>query len=184
MTDLYQTALNELGGVFERLDDAAVDTVVDMIAKARNVVVFGGGREKLQIMGFAMRLYHMGLKAAVEGDMTTPPVGEGDLFIVTVGPGEISTALALLGVAKAAGAAIVVITAQPSGRATGYADFVLTLPAQTMADDQGEKKTSVLPMGSLYEGALFVLFEVMILKLRDRLDIDPETMRANHTNLE
>lgn len=184
MSSLYQKALGELEVVFDRLDDKAVDTAVEMIAKAGKVVVFGGGREKLQIMGFAMRLYHMGLKAAVEGDMTTPPVGPGDLFIVTVGPGEISTALALLDVARQAGAAILVITAQPKGRAAGYADFVLHLPAQTMADDQGAAKTSVLPMGSLYEGALFVLFEVMVLKLIDRLAIAPEDMRANHTNLE
>ena len=184
MSTIYQTALSELGSVFAKLSDTDVDTALDMIAKTKKIVVFGGGRERLQIMGFAMRLYHMGLAVAVEGDMTTPPVGNGDLFIVTVGPGEISTALALLGVAKAAGASILVITAQPKGRAAGFADFVLTLPAQTMADDQENQKSSVLPMGSLYEGALFVLFEVMILKLKDKLKIDAETMRANHTNLE
>jgi len=184
MSELYQSALSELGGVFAKLNDETVDMAIDMIAAARKIVVFGGGREKLQIMGFAMRLYHLGLAVAVEGDMTTPPIGKGDLFIVTVGPGEISTALALLGVAKAAGAAILVVTAQPNGRAAQYTDHVLHLPAQTMADDQGEKKSSVLPMGSLYEGALFVLFEVMILKLIVRLKISPETMRANHTNLE
>jgi len=184
MTSLYKSALTELQGVFDKIDDTAVDTALDMIAKAKTTVVFGGGREKLQIMGFAMRLYHMGLKVAVEGDMTTPPVGKGDLFMITCGPGEISTALALLDVAKKAGAKILVVTAQPKGRAGAYADFVLTIPAQTMADDQGARKSSVLPMGSLYEGALFVLFEVMILKLRDRLKIDPEAMRANHTNLE
>ena len=101
---LYQTALTELGTVFDRLDDASVDAAVEAIAAAKSTVVFGGGRERLQIMGFAMRLYHMGVPVAVEGDMTTPPVGPGDLFLVTVGPGEISTALALMGVAKAAGA--------------------------------------------------------------------------------
>lgn len=184
MSTLYNTALSELQAVFGRVDDDAVDKALDMIAQARTTVVFGGGRERLQIMGFAMRLYHMGLGIAVEGDMTTPPVGPGDLFIVTVGPGEISTALALLGVAKAAGATILVLTAQPNGRAAAYADFVLTIPAQTMADDQGKAKTSVLPMGSLYEGALFILFEIMVLKLRDKLNIDPDTMRRNHTNLE
>jgi 6-phospho-3-hexuloisomerase len=183
MTSLYDGALAELAGVFARLDDKAVDHAVQMIADARRVVVFGGGREKLQIMGFAMRMFHMGLNVAVEGDMTTPPVGKGDLFIVTVGPGEISTALALLDVAKKAGATILVLTAQPQGRAAKYADFVLVIPAQTMADDRGAK-TSILPMGSLYEGALFLLFEVMVLKLRALLKIDPETMRANHTNLE
>ena len=39
-------------------------------------------------------------------------------------------------------------------------------------------------MGSLFEGALFVLFEVMVLKLIARLGITPEEMRARHTNLE
>jgi 6-phospho-3-hexuloisomerase len=52
-----------------------------------------------------------------------------------------------------------------------------------MADDKGPS-VSVLPMGSLFEGAQFVLFEVMVVKLRDRLGIDPMAMRANHTNLE
>jgi 6-phospho-3-hexuloisomerase len=184
MPSLYATALSELAGVFEKIDDAEVEKALDMMAKARRIVVFGGGRERLQIMGFAMRLYHMGLAVAVEGDMTTPPVGKGDLFIVTCGPGEISTALALMGVAKQAGATILFLTAQPQGRGAAFADFVLKIPAQTMADDQGARKSSVLPMGSLFEGALFVLFEVMVLKLRDKLKIDPEVMRANHTNLE
>lgn len=180
----YHTALNELGTVFSRLDDAKVDALIDVIAKAKSTVVFGGGRERLQIMGFAMRLYHMGVPIAVEGDMTTPPVGPGDLFLVTVGPGEISTALALIGVARSAGATVAVITAQPNGKAPVLADFVLHLPAQTMADDQGAARSSILPMGSLYEGALFVLFEVMILKLREHLQTTPEAMRARHTNLE
>ncbi len=154
---LYQTALNELGGTFAGLKDAEVDAAIEMIAQARRVVVFGGGRERLQIMGFAMRMFHMGLQAAVEGDMTTPAVGPGDLFIVTCGPGYISTALALMEVARAAGAKILFITAQPKGRCAALADHIVQLSAQTMADDQGAAKSSVLPMGSLFEGALFVL---------------------------
>ena len=181
---LYQTALSELGAVFDRMNETEVEATVERIATARRVVVFGGGRERLQIMGFAMRLFHMGLAASVEGDMTTPAVGPGDLFLVTCGPGEISTALALMGVAKSAGCDVGLITAQPKGRAAALADFVLTLPAQTMADDQGAGKISVLPMGSLFEGALFVLFEVMVLKLKARLGISADDMRANHTNLE
>ena len=180
----YQTALAELGTVFARLDDAQVDVVVERLAQARRIVVFGGGRERLQIMGFAMRLFHMGLQAAVEGDMTTPAVGPGDVLLVTCGPGYISTAQALMGVAKEAGAEVILITAQPKGRIAPLADLILHLPAQTMADDQGAAKTSVLPMGSLFEGALFVLFEVMVLKLKARLDISADDMRANHPNLE
>ena len=182
--NLYRTALDELGGVFATLDDTQVDALVDRLARARRIVVFGGGREKLQIMGFAMRMFHMGLHASVEGDMTTPAVGPGDVFLVTCGPGYISTAEALMGVARAAGAEVAMITAQPKGRCAPLADVILHLPAQTMADDQGDRKTSVLPMGSLFEGALFVLFEVMVLKLKTRLNITADAMRANHTNLE
>lgn len=90
----------------------------------------------------------------------------------------------MLDVAKKAGATILFITAQPEGRGARFADRVLVLPAQTMARDQGDAKTSVLPMGSLYEGCLFVLLEVMVLKLKDQLKIDADAMRARHTNLE
>lgn len=183
MASLYRQALDELGQVFDGIDEDQVETALEMIAGANKVVVFGGGREGLQIRGFAMRLFHMGRNVAVVGDMTAPAVGEGDLLVVTVGPGEISTALALIGVAKAAGAAILVFTAQPQGRAPQLADHVVVVPAQTMANDRGGG-TSVLPMGSLYEGAIYVLFEAMVLRLRDLLGVTSDQMRANHTNLE
>ena len=82
------------------------------------------------------------------------------------------------------------MTAQPGGTAAARADHVLTVPAQTMADDQegvnnrGGEVPSALPMGSLYEGALFLVFEAVVLLLRERLGMTPAAMRANHTNLE
>ncbi|SDL70374.1 SIS domain-containing protein [Aliiruegeria lutimaris] len=130
-----------------------------------------------------MRLFHLGLQVSVVGDMTTPPLGEGDLLIVSAGPGYLSRVQSLLETASAAGARTLCVTAQPDGRCPHSADHVLTIPAQIMADDSGPG-LSILPMGSLFEGAQFVLFEIMVLKLRDRLGIDPEKMRRNHTNLE
>ena len=183
MGNLYGAAVAELGAACEGIDDAAVDRACRMIAEARSVIVYGCGRERLQIMGFAMRLFHLGLKVSVAGDVTTPPAGTGDLVIATAGPGYISTASALIGIARDAGAKVLVITAQPQGKTATLADAVLTIPAQTMADDRGATVLT-LPMGSLFEGALFILFEVMILKLRDHLGVTPEAMRANHTNLE
>ncbi|MBB3998053.1 SIS domain-containing protein [Aureimonas pseudogalii] len=184
MTTLYRTALDELGRAMDGIDDASVDEACRMVTAARRVGVYAGGREGLAVKGFAMRLFHLGRQVGVVGDMTMPALSEGDVFFVVCGPGEISTAVALVGVAKAAGARVVVVTAQPGGRVPGMADHVVTIPAQTMADDQGPAASSVLPMGSLFEGALFVLFEVMILKLKERLAVSPEAMRANHTNME
>jgi 6-phospho-3-hexuloisomerase len=185
MQALFRQALDELGNVFERIDLAGIDAAITEIATANRIALYGVGREGLQIKGLAMRLFHLGLKAAVVGDMTTPPVGNGDLLIVSAGPGAFSTVLALMGVAKKAGARTLVVTAQASGEAAALADAVLVIPAQTMANDRpAAGGTSVLPMGSLYEGAQYVLFEIMILGVRERLGVTAETMRGNHTNLE
>jgi 6-phospho-3-hexuloisomerase len=183
MASLYHAALDDLRAVLDRMDDAAVDRCVEMIMAARRIAIYGVGREGLQMKGFCMRLFHLGRAVAMVGDMTTPPIGSGDLLIVSAGPGGFSTVLGLMDVAKNAGAKTLVVTAQPQGSAAQHADEVLVIPAQTMADDQGPSQ-SVLPMGSLFEGAQYILFEVMVLKLRDRLGVTTEAMRANHTNLE
>jgi 6-phospho-3-hexuloisomerase len=113
--------------------------------------------------------------------MTTPATSKGDLLLVTAGPGMLSTALALVGVAKMAGAQVLTIAAEPEGPVPKMSDAILVLPAQTMANDHGE---NVSILGSVYEGALFVLFEVIILKLKTSLKVTDEVMRSNHTNLQ
>jgi 6-phospho-3-hexuloisomerase len=130
-----------------------------------------------------MRLFHLGIDAHVVGDMTTPPLGHGDLLIVSAGPGDFTTIEALMNIARNAGAKTAVVTAQAAGGAARRADVVLHIPAQTMANDQAGK-LSVLPMGSLFEVSMMLVFELIILRLRDHLGETAETMRARHTNLE
>ncbi|MBA8881081.1 6-phospho-3-hexuloisomerase [Phyllobacterium myrsinacearum] len=180
---LYRRAMQDIGQAAEGIDDTVVDRIVDAISTARHVSVFGCGREGLQVRGFAMRLFHLGQSVSVVGEMVTPAIGKGDLFLVTAGPGDLATASALVEVAKNAGARVITITAQPQGRVPQASDEVLVIPAQTMANDRDSDR-SLLPMGSVFEGALFVLFEVMILKLKAKLGVSDETMRSNHTNLE
>lgn len=183
-TDLFGIALHELGSVLAAIDESRIDAACAMLAGARKIVVYGCGREALQVKGFAMRLYHLGLPVSVVGDMTTPPLGSGDVFLVSSGPGETSTVLTLMRAAREAGATALLLTAQAGSSAAKLGDCTLLVPAQTMASDQGSEKTSVLPMGSVFEGALFLLFEVMVLKLRDLTGQSPDAMRARHTNME
>ncbi len=56
MTNLYRTAIEELARVADAIDDRAVDEACRRIAEARHVCVYAGGREGLQVKGFAMRL--------------------------------------------------------------------------------------------------------------------------------
>lgn len=183
-SDMFATALRELGAVLARVDESRIDAACAMLARAKQIVTYGCGREALQVKGFAMRLYHLGLPVSVVGDMNTPPLGSGDVFLVSSGPGETSTVLTLMQVARDAGATVLLLTAEADSSAAGGADFTLLIPAQTMARDQGPEKTSVLPMGSVFEGALFLLFEVMVLKLKAITGATPEAMRARHTNME
>jgi 6-phospho-3-hexuloisomerase len=182
--DLFDAALADLSAAASGIDAAAIDAACATIAGANRIVLYGCGREGLQLRGFAMRLHHLGLEVAMQGDMAAPPVGPGDLLIVSAGPGELATVTALMQVARDAGAEVLFLTAEPATPSARLATAVLPVPAQTMARDRGTAATSVLPMGSVYEGALFLLFEVMVLRLRDRLGIAPEAMRARHTNLE
>ena len=104
MTSLFDTALAELSAVASRIDPGEIDAALATIARARRIVLYGCGREGLQLRGFAMRLHHLGLQVAMQGDMAAPPVGAGDLLIVSAGPGELSTVTALMRVAREAGA--------------------------------------------------------------------------------
>ena len=184
MSELYRPVLDEIGAVLARVSDSEMNALCRLIDGAGHVVVYGCGREALQIKGFAMRLYHLGLNAGVAGEMTAPPVGAGDVFLAASGPGELSTVLALMGEAKKAGAHCAVITAEPKGSAALTADSVLVIPAQTMASDQTGAQSSALAMGSVFEGALFVLFEIMVQRFQALSGAKTEDMRARHTNLE
>lgn len=155
------------------------------------VFVYGVGREGLMMRALCMRLFHLGLSAHVVGDMTTPPVTPGDLLIASAGPGDFSTVNALCRVTKTAGGRVVLITAKPDAESDAMkcADAVVHVPAQTMADSEEEEEGREagdfrLPMGSLYEGALFVLFEMLVIRLARVLRQSPAEMRARHTNLE
>jgi 6-phospho-3-hexuloisomerase len=176
-------AADEIGAAVAAMDETTMQAMVAELAGATRVICYGVGREGLMMRALAMRLYHMGLDAHVVGDMSCPPVGPGDLLFVSAGPGGFSTVDGLIGVARGAGARVACVTAQPQGSAPRAADLVFLIPAQTMADDQGGA-TSTLPMGSLFEGAQYLAFELLILRLRDHLGVDPQAMRARHTNLE
>lgn len=188
MTETYDThlmateALREIGDVFDR---TPVDTAVrmaDEILAAGAIVCFGLGREGLMIRALCMRLMHLGLRASMVGDVTTPPVGPGDLAIIAAGPGKLDTAQTILNLAHQAGARALVVTAQPNGPVPQAADAVIHIPAQTMADDVGGP--SLLPMGTAFEISMLILFDLVSIVLRNRTGQSMDDMRARHFNLE
>ncbi|MHB8612930.1 MAG: 6-phospho-3-hexuloisomerase [Candidatus Dormibacteraceae bacterium] len=179
---LFAGAVDELRAVLEAGAATEVDRLCDELQKAHRIACYGVGREGLMMRALCMRLMHLGLDAHMVGDMTTPAVGAGDLLLVSAGPGSFSTVRALLSVARSAGARTAAVTAQPEGEVPRAAHTAIHLHAQTMADDKGN--ASVLPMGSLYEIAMLIFFDVVSIVLRERTGQTMDGMRSRHTNLE
>jgi 6-phospho-3-hexuloisomerase len=179
---MVKQALGEVGDALSGVGQDAADRICDEIIRARTIVCFGLGREGLMVRAFCMRLTHLGLRAFVVFDVTTPPVGPGDLVVVSAGPGELKTAETIVDLGRQAGARVLVVTAQPSGTVPGKADVAIHLPAQTMADDRGG--AGLLPMGSTYEIALLILFDLVALMLLQRTGQTMEQVRGRHFNLE
>jgi 6-phospho-3-hexuloisomerase len=181
----YSNKINEeVTAVLRRVDPEQMQTFLNLIQQARKIALYAGGREGLIIRALAMRLFHLGYDVSVVGDMTAPFLTNGDLLILSVGPGYVSTVDALRSVAQRDRATVLCLTAQPEGTTALAADKIVYLPAQTMADDTGGKATSVLPMGSLYELVLFVFSEIVVLELLKRTGRTFGHARDRHTNLE
>ena len=97
-------ALQDVERVFSALAPDTGERMCAAILQARLIACYGVGREGLMMKALCMRLMHLGLDAHMVGDMTTPHLGAGDLLLVSAGPGQFSTVLALMGVARDAGA--------------------------------------------------------------------------------
>ncbi len=180
--DRCRAILAEIERVLAGVDEAELAALRQAILEAGRIAVYGLGREGLVMRGFAMRLMHLGLPVAVVGDMTPPPLGAGDLFLVSCGPGYLSTVEALMRVAQDAGARVIMITAQPQASLPQRADLLVTLPAQTMAE--AEQSSSEQAMGSAFEQTMWVLFDGIVPQLQEALGQSADDLRRRHTNLE
>ena len=81
-------ASGELAAALTGVAPDEIDRMADEILAARRIVCAGMGREGLMMRALCMRLMNLGFDAHMAFDMTTPPVGVGDLLIVSNGPGR------------------------------------------------------------------------------------------------
>ncbi|GIO11562.1 hexulose-6-phosphate isomerase [Cohnella xylanilytica] len=175
--------LRELTRSFTEVREEQLDGLAKEIAGAKRIFFYGLGRERTMLLAFAMRLMHLGLRVHVVGDVTTPAIGAGDLWITSSGTGHLATVEALMGIAKPAGARVVFFTAFPDAPLPRQADLVVHIPAQTMREG-GDAERSIQPMGSLFEQTQLLLFDLCVIRLMDLLRPAPEEMEKRHTNLE
>lgn len=174
---------SELGSVTQRIDEREVQELVDRLLAAKAVVLVGVGREGLAARAFAMRLAHAGVNAHWVWDDTTPPVGPDDVVVAVSGSGRIPHIESVMSNARGTGASTVVITAAPDAVTAASADACVFVPAPAYLAS-GDLVASIQPMGSLFEQALFVLFDCAILMLMAQSGLDFSDLSARHRNIE
>src|SRR6478672_6920760 len=171
----------DLEAVFSKFEPSQLEILSQELLAAKRIVSYGVGREGLMMEAIAMRLMHAGFKSYVVGEMVTPPVGPGDLFLVSAGPGHFPTVETLLKVAREADGRTAVITAQPERAAEMPVDLVIHLPAQTMVDIAAGR--SILTMGTHYEVSLLLFGDLLVLRLLELTNQKREDMYTRYTNM-
>ena len=181
-----QTIQEEVKRLVSQVDSDQVDAVIAAISQAERIFVAGKGRTGFQMSAFAMRLAQMGIPTHCVGEVTTPKLGEGDLLLLGSSSGETASLVNYAETAHKEGAYIAVITANLSSKLAQEAQALLELPAINHKISRNEEGnfSSIQPMGSLFEGALGVVLNTMVIQLMDRLGIDELGMISRHANME
>jgi 6-phospho 3-hexuloisomerase len=174
-----KTIIEKISGVLEATDPTYDDKLTQMLDEASRVFVAGAGRSGLVARFFAMRLMHGGYDAYVVGEIVTPSIRKGDLFIVISGSGETETMIAFTKRAKEQGAKVVLLSTKSSSTIGDMADFVCQIGS---AEQYG--KVVGMPMGTTFELSTLIFLEATIAHIIHEKGIPEEEMRTRHANLE
>lgn len=181
--ELSTTALKELTAVFDRMDDSNVRDLLELIKKSERIFLLAAGREGLATKAFAMRLMHLGKKSYWIWDDTTPSIGTGDLMICACGSADVGHENYVAQMAKDNGATLALITPSNTGYIIPISDLAVNLPAAAYKA-VGEFVPSEQLMGNLFEQALFIFYDILVMMLQEETGVSKEEMTGRHRNVE
>lgn len=187
--DLEQLVTNAMTTILEehlklrdqiRYDEIAA--IIPVIKQANAVFLMGMGRSGLMMKAAAMRLMHLGFKAYVVGETTTPAITKGDVLLAGSGSGTTSSIVRAAEKAQTVAASIVCFTTDAHSPVASLADFTVTIPAAEKQKQNTEISTQYA--GSLFEQALLLVFDALIQALWDLDGSTASELWKRHANLE
>lgn len=181
---LYELVLEEHRRVFEAQPEEDLERLMDAVMEAGRIFVFGAGREGIAARSFAMRIMHLGKETYWLLDDTTPGMKEGDLFLVVNGSGKIGYIDYFLDQAQKTGAKTAVLTGAPMERTPLASNATAFIPAAVYKGTDPRVVPSKQPMGNLFEQHLFLLFDILVMMLEQKMGLTHEQMESRHRNVE
>ena len=171
--------LDKISSVLAATEQSNAAKLLKLIDEAGRIFVGGAGRSGLVSRFFAMRLVHSGYQVNMVGEIVTPAIKSGDLFLVISGSGGTKTLLPLLETAKSKGAKIVVVSMKNKSPMSDMADLTVQI-----GNDDSFGLTQGMPMGTSFELSTLIYLEAVISELIHAKGLTEEGMRAIHANLE
>jgi 6-phospho-3-hexuloisomerase len=166
--------LQDLERILKAVPEEDTRRFVLAIRDARRVFMYGLGRSGLVARMFGMRLVHLGRDATIVGDTTTPAIRAGDLLIPCSRTGRSPILHHTIRLAHREGARVAAVVGTAE---TLKAEIIVRLPLEAA---KGEKDQ---PMGSLFEQALLLYLDQVVLRLMAELKKTVEDMERIHSNL-
>jgi 6-phospho-3-hexuloisomerase len=182
--ELAAEVLREIGDALGAVKESDARALCDAIQSAPCIFIAGKGRSGLQAQAFAMRLMHLGLPVHVVDEATTPGIRAGNLLVIASGSGRTPALVQNSQKAKNLGARIALVTSVPDSPIARDADLVVCLRAPTPKAEHANASASIQPMGSLFEQALGIFLDIVVLELMEARQMTAEQMFERHANLE
>jgi 6-phospho 3-hexuloisomerase len=170
--------LDKISEILIATDSSYDEQLIGLCESAGRIFIAGAGRSGLVARFFAMRLMHAGFSVFLVGEIVTPSIREGDLFLVLSGSGETETMLAFTKSAKKQGAKIALISTKSSSTIGDLADVTFQIGTPELYG-----KVVGMPMGTVFELSTLFLLEATISHVIHEKGIAEEEMRGRHANL-
>jgi 6-phospho-3-hexuloisomerase len=180
---LAREALADLKRVLDRVSERELLAFSRALLAADRIFVTGLGRTGLMARGFAMRLMQLGRRVYHVGDVITPSIRRGDLLVLCTRTGRSKVLGHYIAIARRAKGKVAVVTANGKSSAARSADAVLAIDDRAVAKARRGARRH-LPLGSLFEQALLVVLDQVVLDLMDALHLGESDLAGLHTSFE
>ncbi|MBI4244589.1 MAG: SIS domain-containing protein [Planctomycetes bacterium] len=188
--DYYRIIAGEISAVLKKTNENAVEKFIKRLKGAKKIYIAGVGRSGLIIKAFGQRLMHLGFDVHLADEITAPAITKEDLLICCSATGKTQLILFMAKKARMLGSYVVTFTATKRSSLVKYSNQVILIPSSietqkgvTLAKSKARVRT-IQPARSLFEQAMFLLFDAVIMRLLEVLRVTPSKVTKRHANLE
>lgn len=178
------TIFEELSKDANKIDANEIENVEKLILSSNRIFVAGAGRSGYVGRALANRLMHVGFTVYFVGDTTTPSIRENDLLIIGSGSGETQGLITMAKNAKKQKAHIATFTVHPENSIGSLADAAVKIPGVTARANDELTGDSIQVKGSSFEQLCLVIYDSIIIDLRDIKKQTQDDLDYRHANLE